>query len=160
MEKHCALTLEKVSQIEMLRESMTYMFSSPTMQMADNSFTTSVIIADWLGSMALASKARLFSSPRIRSKPYCNGIKTLLPRHAAICPIFCQQKYKSTLNNKTKVKLIIYFRVLQMYLNDQIFDWSHKNNVSFFFLYKKTKKPQKTMSYMSKLISNCIHKHT
>lgn len=28
-----------------------------------------------------------------------------------------------------------------MYLNDQIFDWSHKNNVSFFFLYKK--KPKK-----------------
>lgn len=72
----------------MLRESRTYVFSSPTMQMADNSFTTSVIIADWLGSMALASKARLFSSPRIRSKPYCNGIKTLLPRHAAIYPIF------------------------------------------------------------------------
>ena len=49
----------------------TYVFSSPTMQMADRSLTASVIMADWLGSMAKASRARDFSSPRMRSKPYC-----------------------------------------------------------------------------------------
>lgn len=38
--------------------------------MADSSFTTSVIMAGWVGSMALASSARHFSSPRILSKPY------------------------------------------------------------------------------------------
>lgn len=69
----------------------TYVFSSPTIQMADSSFTTSVIMADWLGSMALASSARLFSSPRIRSKPYCSKHK---PRPDVV--IFFCNKIKQT----------------------------------------------------------------
>lgn len=52
------------------------MFSSPTMQMADSSLTTSVIMAGWLGSMARASNVRLFSSLRIRSRPNCNVTST------------------------------------------------------------------------------------
>lgn len=61
-----------------MNDGQTYVFSSPTIQMADSSFTTSVIMADWVGSMAFARSARLFSSPRIRSKPYYNKNK---PRH-------------------------------------------------------------------------------
>src|SRR4029434_5692813 len=40
------------------------------MQIAESSLTTSVIMAGWLGSIARANRARLFSSPRIRSRPY------------------------------------------------------------------------------------------
>lgn len=58
-----------------INDTTTYIFSSPTIQMADSSFTTSVIMEGWVGSMALASRARHFSSPRILSKPYCRTHK-------------------------------------------------------------------------------------
>lgn len=82
--------------VDRMNEARTYVFSSPTMQMADSSFTTSVIMADWVGSIALASNERLFSSPRIRSKPYCSKHKnkTWSLRYAVILSI-CHKKTMS-----------------------------------------------------------------
>lgn len=81
-----------------INEATTYVFSSPTMQMADSSFTTSVIMPDWAGSMARASSARLFSSPRIRSKPYCRIHKA---KYAVILPN-CNNKNTMSCENVTE----------------------------------------------------------
>lgn len=80
------------------------MFSSPTIQIADSSFTTSVIMVDWVGSMALASSARHFSSPRIRSKPYCS-------KHKHRCDVIL------TICNQNK---IIDMKLKHKSLNDEV----------------------------------------
>lgn len=91
-EIHQSFKIRKVvrhTYVDKMNDTRTYVFSSPTIQMADSSFTTSVIMADWVGSMALASSARLFSSARIRSKPYCSKHK---PRYAVILLICNKNK--------------------------------------------------------------------
>lgn len=86
-----------------MNDNSTYIFSSPTIQMADSSFTTSVIMAGWAGSMALASSARHFSSPRILSRPYCRKHK---PECGVILPIYiCEMINKKKCHWNTTVRI-------------------------------------------------------
>lgn len=81
-----------------MNDNSTYIFSSPTIQMADSSFTTSVIMAGWVGSMALASSVRHFSSPRILSKPYWRKHK---PECGVILPIYsCEMMKKKIIGRQ------------------------------------------------------------
>lgn len=70
--------------------------------MADSSFTTSVIMAGWVGSMALASSARHFSSPRILSKPYCRKIN---PNAVKLTICNCKTMKQFQLNTVGMIKL-------------------------------------------------------
>lgn len=57
------------------------MFSSPMIQMAESIFTVSVIMFGCFGSIALASKRRLRSSPSILCSPYLEGEKEWFKRY-------------------------------------------------------------------------------